>query len=85
VTEKLCTRKPKIFCALRSWRCCRPTTRGFGSGQDQKGLSLSPILLIQGDLATGIALQIANGYHRVCASYHTDENTDIPVILAPRN
>jgi len=26
-------------------------------------------------------LQIADGYHRVCASYHTDENTDIPVVL----
>lgn len=24
---------------------------------------------------------IADGYHRVCASYHTDENTDIPVVL----
>ena len=23
--------------------------------------------------------QIADGYHRVCASYLTDENTDIPV------
>jgi hypothetical protein len=27
-------------------------------------------------------MQIADGYHRVCASYHTDENTDIPVVLA---
>jgi hypothetical protein len=23
--------------------------------------------------------QIADGYHRVCASYYTDEDTDIPV------
>lgn len=42
------------------------------------GRALSPILLIRGDLRTGRALQIADGYHRVCASYHTDENTDIP-------
>jgi hypothetical protein len=42
---------------------------------------LSPILLVRGDLATGVPLQIADGYHRVCASYYTDENTDIPVIL----
>ena len=42
------------------------------------GRALSPILLIRGDLLTGRALQIADGYHRVCASYHTDENTDIP-------
>jgi hypothetical protein len=40
--------------------------------------ALSPILLIGGDLSLGIALQIADGYHRVCASYHLDENTDIP-------
>ena len=42
------------------------------------GTALSPILLVRGELAQGIALQIADGYHRVCASYHTDENTDIP-------
>lgn len=48
----------------------------------RKGEPLSPILLIRGDFTTGVPLQIADGYHRVCASYHTDENTDIPVILA---
>jgi hypothetical protein len=42
------------------------------------GTPLSPILLVRGDLLTGQPLQIADGYHRVCASYHTDENTDIP-------
>lgn len=47
-----------------------------------KGERLSPILLVRGDLASGAALQIADGYHRVCASYHTDENTDIPVKIA---
>ena len=51
----------------------------------KKGEPLSPILLVQGDFTTGVPLQIADGYHRVCASYHTDENTDIPVILAPRS
>jgi len=48
----------------------------------KKGKQLSPILVVRGDLATDVALQIADGYHRVCASYHTDENTDIPVIIA---
>jgi hypothetical protein len=48
----------------------------------KKGNPLSPILLVRGDLVTGVPLQIADGYHRVCASYHTDENTDIPVIIA---
>ncbi len=47
----------------------------------KKGQALSPILLVRGDLVTGVPLQIADGYHRVCASYYTDENTDIPVIL----
>jgi hypothetical protein len=28
-------------------------------------------------------MQIADGYHRVCASYLTDENTDIPVRIVP--
>ena len=48
----------------------------------EKGLPLSPILLVRGDLVSGVVLQIADGYHRVCASYHTDENTDIPVVIA---
>ncbi|HET9646932.1 MAG TPA: hypothetical protein VFP34_01715 [Microlunatus sp.] len=47
------------------------------------GRALSPILLVRGELTTGIALQVADGYHRVCASYHTDENTDIPCRLTP--
>jgi hypothetical protein len=47
----------------------------------EKGIALSPILLVRGDIVAGVPLQIADGYHRVCASYHTDENTDIPVVL----
>jgi hypothetical protein len=42
------------------------------------GTALSPVLLVRGDLLSGRALQIADGYHRVCASYLTEENTDIP-------
>jgi hypothetical protein len=48
------------------------------------GDPLSPILAVRGDLMTGVQLQIADGYHRVCASYYTDENTDIPVVIASR-
>jgi hypothetical protein len=47
----------------------------------RKGRALSPVLLVRGDIGTGRRLQIADGYHRVCASYHTDENTDIPCLL----
>jgi hypothetical protein len=48
----------------------------------QQNKPLSPVLLVRGELSTGRALQIADGYHRVCASYHVDENTDIPCFLA---
>jgi hypothetical protein len=43
--------------------------------------ALSPILLIQGDARLPRPLLIADGYHRVCASYWLDENTDIPCRL----
>lgn len=45
---------------------------------------LSPVLLVRGDLSTGCPLQIADGYHRVCASFHVDENTDIPCHIVDR-
>jgi hypothetical protein len=48
-----------------------------------KGKPLSPVLLVGGDLRTGRPVQIADGYHRVCASYHIDENTDVPCRLVP--
>ena len=48
----------------------------------REGKKLSPILMVRGDLARGIPAQVADGYHRVCASYYTDENTDIPLNLA---
>jgi hypothetical protein len=49
----------------------------------KKGKKLSPILVVRGNLDAGVAMQIADGYHRVCASYYTDENTDIPVRIVP--
>lgn len=44
----------------------------------RKDVALSPVLLVRGDAHSGRALQIADGYHRVCASYHLSENTEIP-------
>lgn len=32
--------------------------------------------------AAGFPLQIADGYHRVCASYHLNEDTEIPCRIA---
>jgi hypothetical protein len=46
------------------------------------GEPLSPILLVRGDLAAGRPLQIADGYHRVCASYHLGEDTETPCRIA---
>jgi hypothetical protein len=50
-------------------------------GKIGDGKKLSPILLVRGSVVGGYALQIADGYHRVCASYFTDENTNIPCHL----
>jgi hypothetical protein len=47
-----------------------------------KKTRLSPVLMVRGDLARGRAAQIADGYHRVCASFYTDENAVIPCRLA---
>ena len=46
------------------------------------GKALSPVLLVRGALDAARPLQVADGYHRVCASFHTDENTEIPCRLA---
>src|SRR5260370_8751705 len=43
------------------------------------GAALSPILLLRGN--RDHPLIVADGYHRACASYWIDENTDIPSIL----
>jgi hypothetical protein len=40
------------------------------------GRRLSPVLMVRG--RDVIPLRVADGYHRICASYHLDENTDIP-------
>ena len=43
------------------------------------GTRLSPVLLIQGD-----PLWIADGYHRICCSYHLDEKTQVPCRIVAR-
>lgn len=47
----------------------------------RRGERLSPVLLVRGSLAGDVALTIADGYHRICASYHVDEDADIPCRL----
>jgi hypothetical protein len=53
----------------------KPEDHDYQAAED----CLSPILLLRGDGEH--PLVIADGYHRVCASYWIDENTDIPCIL----
>ena len=48
----------------------------------KRGESLSPVLLVRGEIWRGMPLTIADGYHRICASYHLDEDADIPCQLA---
>jgi hypothetical protein len=48
----------------------------------KRGTLLSPVLLVRGDAGAGRALIVADGYHRICASYHLDEDADIPCRLA---
>ena len=47
----------------------------------KKGHHLSPVLLVRGQLGA-YALVVADGYHRICASYHLDENAEIPGRIA---
>ena len=46
-----------------------------------KGVALSPVLLVRGDIGTDRPMHIADGYHRVCASYHLSEDTEVPCRL----
>jgi hypothetical protein len=45
-----------------------------------QGRALSPVLLVR--VGGGAALIVADGYHRICASYHLDENAAVPSRLA---
>ena len=47
----------------------------------KSGDRLSPVLLVRGDASRGAPMVIADGYHRVCASYHLDEDAAIPCRL----
>jgi hypothetical protein len=50
----------------------------------RKGKPLAPVLLIQGDVLRGSVLVVADGYHRICAACHFDEDAPISCLLAPR-
>ncbi len=48
----------------------------------RRGERLSPVLLVRGTLGADVAMTVADGYHRICASYHLDEDADIPCRIA---
>jgi len=48
----------------------------------RRGELLSPLLLLRGDAEHDVPLTVADGYHRICASYHINENADIPCHIA---
>jgi hypothetical protein len=43
------------------------------------GGRLSPVLIVR-----GAPLWVADGYHRICASYHLDEKTEVPCRVVSR-
>jgi hypothetical protein len=48
----------------------------------RKDKALSPVLLIQGDMSQCIPLIVADGYHRICAVCHYDEDAAISCRLS---
>ncbi len=44
------------------------------------GKKLSPVLLIE-----GVPLWVADGYHRICVSYHVNEKTLVPCRIVARS
>jgi hypothetical protein len=47
-----------------------------------RGELLAPVLLVRGDTRAGVPMTVADGYHRICASFHLDEDAEIPCRLA---
>jgi hypothetical protein len=50
----------------------------------RRGKSLSPVLLVVGDMTLGIPLTVADGYHRICAVCYFDEDAPVSCRLVSR-
>ena len=48
----------------------------------QKAKALAPVLVIRGDMANGIPLIVADGYHRICAIVYFDESAPVRCRIA---
>jgi len=86
-TAPLVSRKAKDL--LRASRLPALLPENFHVARDlqkvKEGKQLSPVLLVRGQLTSDVSLTIADGYHRICASYHLDEDTDIPCRIGDLN
>jgi hypothetical protein len=50
----------------------------------RKGRALAPVLLVPGDAGHAVPLTVADGYHRICAAWHHDEDAPIACRVARR-
>ena len=48
----------------------------------KKGKKISPVLLVKGDGRRGITVTIADGHHRICASWYCEEDAPIACCVA---
>jgi hypothetical protein len=48
----------------------------------QKAKPLAPVLVIRGDMANGLPLTVADGYHRICAVVYFDESAPVRCRIA---
>jgi hypothetical protein len=48
----------------------------------QKAKPLAPVLLVRGDMANGLPLTVADGYHRICAVVYFDESAPVRCRIA---
>jgi hypothetical protein len=48
----------------------------------QKAKPLAPVLVIRGDMANGLPLIVADGYHRICAVVYFDESAPVRCRIA---
>jgi hypothetical protein len=71
------TRSRRRSLTLSGKAVSSPPSRGMMGARVLNSPKLSPILLVRGDSGRDRPLIIADGYHRVCASYYLDENAEV--------
>lgn len=49
----------------------------------RKGKTIAPIILVQGDMKRAVPLVVADGYHRLCAACHANEDAPVAAVMVP--